>query len=214
VLCVGGTALYLKGLTQGLFEGPSADPDVRGALRARARLEGTAALHEELRRVDPQAAERIHPNDLRRIERALEVHTLTGRPISELQTQWASTEPRYACRWFGIRREREQQSRRINRRVMRMIDGRLVDEVRALLAEPAPLSEQASEAVGYAEIIEHLQGGCSLDDAVEAIKINTRRLAKAQRTWFRRFEGVTWFDATDETTADEIGEQMIAAIHR
>jgi tRNA dimethylallyltransferase len=212
VLCVGGTALYLKGLTHGLFEGPSADANVRADLRARALAEGTQRLHDELRRVDPEAADRIHPNDMRRIERALEIHALTGRPISDLQTQWRSASPRYACRWLGIRREREDQSRRINRRVVRMMEAGLPAEVRSLLAEPAPLSDQARQAVGYAEIIEHLQGGCSLEDAVEAIKINSRRLAKQQRTWFRRFEDVTWIDAAVDEPADELAERMLVVI--
>lgn len=193
VLAVAGTPLYLMALLYGLFDGPSADPAIRDRIRSRAAREGADALHAELAAVDPPAAARIHPNDLRRIERALEVFERTGRPISEQQQQW-SRPPRYSYRAIGLRRTREDQSRRINARVRQMVAAGLVDEVRGLLAEPAGLSEQAAAAVGYAEIIRHFRGELSLDETVEAIKINTRRLAKSQRTWFRRVPDVRWFD--------------------
>lgn len=201
IFVVGGTALYIKGLSQGLFEGPGEDLDFRVRLRQRASAEGTPVLHEELKQVDPIAAERIHPNDYRRIERALEVYFSGGTPISQLQTQWESKPLRYACRFVGLRRDREEQNRRINSRVKRMMEAGLLDEVKRLLADGRPLSRQASQAVGYAELIEHLQGGLALNDAVERIKINSRQLAKHQRTWFRRFPDVEWFDiAADEQT--------------
>jgi len=212
VLAAGGTALYLKALIEGLFEGPSRNPAYRRALRARAAAEGVETLHAELARIDPQAAGRIHPNDLRRIERALEVHHVTGRPISEFQTQWERGRRRYDCRLIGIRRQREDQARRINARVRRMIDQGLVEEVRSLLDEPAGLSDQAAQAVGYAEIIAHLRGEMSLDDAIERIKINTRRLAKSQRTWFRRFPGVYWIDAAPDEPAESVAERVLAHI--
>jgi tRNA dimethylallyltransferase len=193
ILAVAGTPLYLMALLYGLFDGPSADPAIRERIRSRAAREGADALHAELAAVDPLAAERIHPNDLRRIERALEVFETTGRPISQQQRQWSGP-PRYAYRAVGLRRTREDQSRRINARVRQMIAAGLVDEVRALLAEPAGLSEQAAAAVGYAEMIRHIRGELTLEDAIEAIKINTRRLAKSQRTWFRRVPGVQWLD--------------------
>ncbi len=198
ILAVAGTPLYLMGLLYGLFDGPSADAAIRERIREQATQEGTAALHAELARVDPAAAERIHPNDLRRIERALEVFEITGRPISEQQRQWAGP-PRYSFRALGLRREREDQSHRINARVKVMMAAGLVDEVRGLLAEPSGLSEQAGAAVGYSEIIEHLRGRCTLDEAVEAIKINTRRLAKHQRTWFRRIREPQWIDLAADT---------------
>jgi len=212
ILAVGGTALYFKALSKGLFEGPPADPLFRGAIRERAAREGVAALHAELAVKDPEAAARIHGNDLRRIERALEVYELTGTPISRLQTQWDSAGQRYDCRFFGLRRERLDQSRRINRRVARMIDAGLVDEVQRLLAEPRPLSEQAAQAVGYAEIIEYLKGLCPLDDAVEAIKINTRHFAKSQRTWFRRFGDVTWVDVPADEPPEVTADRLLAAM--
>ncbi|MCY2929100.1 MAG: tRNA (adenosine(37)-N6)-dimethylallyltransferase MiaA [Planctomycetota bacterium] len=217
-VAAGGTSLYIKALTEGLFEGPSADAGVRERLTERARREGPAALHAELAEADPAAAERIHPNDERRIVRALEVFQATGTPISQLQRQWDSGARRYECVMIGLRRDRADQARRINLRAKRMMDLGLRDEVSALLAEPAGLSLQAAQAVGYAEMIDHLQGLCSLEEAFERIKINTRQLAKKQRTWHRRFEGTTWFDlGADDPAAETAGrilEQMGALLRK
>lgn len=204
ILVVGGTCLHIKALSEGLFAGPGADPGLRAEMRRRAGQEGPAALHKELSQIDPKAAERIHPNDLRRIERALEVYQLTGTPISELQRQWDQAGLRYDCRFYGLRREKDDQSHRINLRVHRMIELGLVDEVRALLAEPQGLSDVAAQAVGYAEVIAHLRGESTLEEAIEQIKINSRRLAKSQRTWFRRWQGVTWIDVAAEEPAESV----------
>jgi len=210
VLVVGGTAFYIKALVEGLFEGPSADPRIRRQIRQRAAREGTPALHAELAQVDPETAASVHPNDLRRIERALEVYYLTGTPISALRRQWGRTRENYEVHYLGIRRDRQDTNARINRRVKQMIEQGLVDEVRSLLAEPAPLSPQARQAVGYAEIIDHLEGRCPLQEAVERIKINTRRFAKAQRTWFRRFSPVCWFDAAADEPIESLLERVLA----
>ena len=210
VLVVGGTPLYIKALAEGLFEGPGADPAVRDRLHAVDRAEGRAALYDRLRAVDPPTARRVHPNDLRRIVRALEVFELTGAPISGLQRQWDRNAARYECAFIGLRREKEDQSHRTNRRVQRMIELGLIDEVQGLLAEPRGLSDTVRRAVGYAEIIDHLQGRCSLADAVEMIKINTRQFAKAQRTWFKRFLGAEWIDLTPDATAEQVAEELIS----
>lgn len=211
VIVAGGTAFYLKALVEGMFEGPSADEAFRQRFRRRAAEEGLPALHAELAKVDPQTAAQVHPNDLRRVERATEVYALTGTPISVLRTQWGNTRPDYDVHYIGIRRSREEASARINRRAARMVDLGLVEEVRGLLAEPQPLSLQARQAVGYAEIIAHLQGQCSLDEAIEQIKINTRHLAKSQRTWFRRFSPVQWFDVGEGETAEQLCERIMQA---
>lgn len=223
VFIVGGTPLYMKALSEGIFEGPGADPTIRARLTATAEREGRRALSEQLRRVDPIAAERIHPNDLRRLIRALEVFELTGQPISSLQAQWdrgqgdpraptptgVGASARHDCVFIGLRREREDQARRINERVRRMIVEGLVDEVKSLLAGSEPLSTAARQALGYAEIIQHLEGRYSLADAVELIKINTRQLAKAQRTWFKRFAPVEWIDLTADAEAADPVDQLI-----
>ncbi|MCE5326824.1 MAG: tRNA (adenosine(37)-N6)-dimethylallyltransferase MiaA [Planctomycetaceae bacterium] len=211
ILAVGGTSLYIKALSEGLFEGASADAGVRGELLARAAVEGLAALHVELAAVDPEAAARIHPNDQRRIVRALEVYRVTGKPISAHQEQWDAPggAARYECTFIGLRRDKADQARRINLRAKLMIEAGLRDEVAALLAEPAGLSMQAAQAVGYAEMIEHLQGRCTLDEAAEQIKINTRRLAKKQRTWHRRWAAVQWLDAAPDETPEHLADRVL-----
>ncbi|MDP7287349.1 MAG: tRNA (adenosine(37)-N6)-dimethylallyltransferase MiaA, partial [Phycisphaerae bacterium] len=200
LLAVGGTSLYIKALSEGLFEGPSADPDIRAELIARAESEGPGPLHAELAAADPESARRIHPNDTRRIVRGLEVLRSCGKSLTELQKQWDSGAKRYDCVFIGLRRDKPDQSGRINARVKRMVHKGLADEVRSLLDEPAPLSPTAAQAVGYAELIEHFLGKCTLDEAIERVKINTRRLAKKQRTWHRRFEGIQWFDLAPDAT--------------
>lgn len=209
ILAVGGTMLYVRGLTAGVFEGPGADPEFRRELRLRAAREGAPVLHAELARVDPQAAERIHSNDLRRIERALEVYHVTGAPISAFQKQWEQPTMRYDCRIVALRRPKEEASHRINSRVQRMLDAGLVEEVRLLLAEPKGIGDQAAQAVGYAEIIACLRGEMTLPDAIERIKINSRRLAKHQRTWMRRMPGVRWVDVAETDTVEQVADRVL-----
>ncbi len=203
---VGGTNLYLKALLEGMFEGPGSDAEFRAGLHARAETEGTPALHAELADVDAVSAERIHPNDLRRIVRALEVQHLTGTPISELQRQWDAGAMRYDCRIVLLRREREDTNGRINARVRRMIDGGLLDEARRLWDDRRELNRQAAAAVGYAELFRHFRGEWPLDEAVERIKINTRRFAKNQRTWFRHFAQAAVLEATPDAQPDELAD--------
>ncbi|MCP4607652.1 MAG: tRNA (adenosine(37)-N6)-dimethylallyltransferase MiaA [Planctomycetes bacterium] len=204
IIGVGGTALYIKALLYGLFEGPGSDEQVRAELQERAEVQGMAELYQELTKIDAIAAERINPNDSKRIIRALEVYRITGKPISSFQKQWDESEPEHDWTIIGLRREKAEESKRINGRVKKMIAAGLVDEVKALLGEEKPLSKQARCAIGYAEIIEYLNGRIGLEDAVELIKKNTRRLAKNQRTWFKTFKNVHWLDIEAEETPEEI----------
>jgi tRNA dimethylallyltransferase len=212
VVAVGGTALYIKALLYGLFEGPGGDEQIRAELRAQAAREGVPRLHEALRQIDPEAADRISANDAKRIIRALEVYRLTGKPISSFQKQFDAERPRQDWTIIGIRREKTVESRRINARVKKMIELGLVDEVRSLLAEEKPLSQQARCAIGYAEIIDHLAGRMSLEDAVEEIKKNTRRLAKGQRTWFKTFRQVNWLDIEEQEPPEHVIERAKALL--
>ena len=192
-IVVGGTSLYVQALLAGLFEGPEPDP----ALRARLQETPTAQLRRRLEEVDPRAAERIHRSDRKRTVRAIEVFELTGRPISSMQTQWPAGSSRRDVRIIGLDYPVEAINARINARVKSMIEAGLVDEVRRL-HEAGALGRQAGEALGYKQIIEHLEGRCGLDEAVEQIKIRTRRLAKQQRSWMRRFRlhpGSVWLAA-------------------
>ncbi len=212
VVAVGGTAMYIKVLLYGLFEGPGADTQIRERLKARIDEQGPAELHRQLAQIDPRAAERIHPNDARRIVRALEVFELTGEPISSFQKQFEADRTGGDWKIIGLRREKSVESNRINARVKRMIDDGLIDEVKSLLAEDKPLSKQARCAIGYAEIIDHLDGKMPLEKAIEQIKVNTRRLAKAQRTWFKTFKNVNWLDIADDDTPQEILKRTMALI--
>jgi tRNA dimethylallyltransferase len=204
VIAVGGTCLYIKALLYGLFEGPSSDANIRNKLRQSAEQEGIEELYHRLEKVDSAAAQRIHPNDTKRILRALEVYELTGRRISSLQRQFEAARPRERWAIIGIRREKSIESGRINGRVKKIMEGGLVEEVKKLLSEERPLSEQARCAIGYAEIIKYLDGKAGLEEAVELIKKNTRRLAKGQRTWFKRFRDINWIEIGADETAQEI----------
>jgi tRNA dimethylallyltransferase len=206
LVATGGTPLYYKALFQGLFEGPGADATVR----ARLQESSNDALHERLRDIDPPAAGRIHLNDRKRLVRALEVYELTGKPISSFQTEWEgeATHQRHAAAWVGLDWDREALNRRINARVKAMLAAGWVDEVRRLLATHGSPSPTAAGATGYAELIEHVSGRLSLDDATERIKIGTRQLARRQMKWFRRFPHVRWLrgDAGVEAIASQILE--------
>jgi tRNA dimethylallyltransferase len=206
LIATGGTPLYYKALFEGLFDGPAAD----SALRERLRGEPAEALYARLARVDPAAAARIHVNDTKRLVRALEVYELTGRPISSYQTEWTQTHARHDAVWFGLTWEREALNRRINARVKAMIQAGWVEEVRGLLGRHGQLSKTAGEATGYAELIAHVQGRLSLEDAAEEIKIATRQLARRQMKWFKRFPGVRWI--AGESALEEKVERVMRMI--
>jgi tRNA dimethylallyltransferase len=188
-LFVGGTPLYLKALLYGLFDGPPADEALRGRLTAEAEQHGREALHARLAGVDPATAARLHPNDVRRVVRALEVWELTGRPISAWQQQWSGGGDGLAGRVVWLDLPRAELYARINARVERMIAGGLVEEVRALRRLPRPLGREASQALGYKEMFAHLDGRATLAETVALIQTRSRQFAKRQVTWFRHLPG-------------------------
>jgi tRNA dimethylallyltransferase len=200
-LFVGGTPLYLKALIFGLFEGPAADETLRQRLSFEAQRDGAEALHRRLASVDPRAAGRIHANDLRRVIRALEVFELTGRPMSDWQTEWAEPPPAIsepAIYWVDW--PRDILYNRIEQRVDDMFAAGLVGEVRRLLALPKPLSREARQALGYREVMEHFNGTMTLADTISAVKTHSRQFAKRQLTWFRRLPGC--FSVSTELTGE------------
>jgi len=199
-LLVGGTPLYLKALLWGLMEGPATSQELRAALEQEARRLGADALHRRLARVDPEAAARIHPNDVHRLVRALEVHALSGAPISSRQRQFDGP-PRVPHVMVGLRWPRQELYARIDARVDRMMAAGLLEEVRSLRGR---LSRQARQAVGYKELMAYLDGRVSLEEAVLQIKRNTRRLARHQLTWYRHFPHVRWVDAGAWETPAEL----------
>jgi tRNA dimethylallyltransferase len=178
-LFVGGTPLYLKALLRGLAAIPPADPE----LRARLDAEDDATLHRALAAVDPASAARLHPNDRRRVIRAIEVQAATGRPLSAQQEE--HDRPAEGVRVLALSRPRAELHRRIDARVVAMFDGGFLDEVRRLLASPHPLGDTARQAAGYAEAIDHLEGRLAREAAVARTQARTRQLAKRQETWFR-----------------------------
>jgi tRNA dimethylallyltransferase len=207
-LFVGGTGLYLRGVLRGVFEGPAADWDLRRRLEDVAVAEGDHALHARLAAVDPVSAARLHPNDRRRVIRALEVFELTGRPLSEQQDQPPRPHDERSAHVYWLSAPRDWLYERINQRVETMFAAGLLDEVRALLADPRGLGRTAGQALGYKETIDHLEGRCSLAAAIESIQTRTRQFAKRQHTWFRNLGECVPFEISGEETAREIAERI------
>jgi tRNA dimethylallyltransferase len=190
-LFVGGTPLYLKALLCGLFDGPPANLELRERLTREAEADAPSVLHHRLAQVDPESAGRLHPNDLRRVVRALEVFELTGRPISTWQGQWAGAESALPPgRVLCLDLPRDELYARINRRVEAMVAGGLVEEVVRLRSLARPLSREAAQALGYKEVFAHLAGKATLAEAVRELQTRTRNFAKRQLTWFRHMPGL------------------------
>ncbi len=205
VLFVGGTPLYLKALMCGLFDGPPADTALRRQLEEEANLAGSPALHARLAQADPESARRIHPNDLRRIVRALEVLALTGKALSRWQTQWAggggfapgqSRDDATPVLWLDV--PRAELYERIDRRVEAMFAGGFVEEARRLRQLGPPLSREAAQALGYQEAFAYLDGRSDRAEAILRVQTRTRQFAKRQLTWFRHLPGC--MPATKELT--------------
>jgi tRNA dimethylallyltransferase len=203
-LIVGGTPLYLKALLFGLFDGPPANLELRQRLQVEATSGGPQALHQRLAAVDPHAAAKLHPNDVRRIVRALEIWELTGSPLSAWQTQWPAAADSTSAPAAGPQQilwldlARPELYLRINARVESMFAAGLIDEVLALRRLPHPLSREAAQALGYKEVFAHLAGQGTLEETIARVQTRTRNFAKRQITWFRHLPGCR--PATEELT--------------
>ncbi|MDP6433415.1 MAG: tRNA dimethylallyltransferase, partial [Candidatus Scalindua sp.] len=173
---------------------------------------GNLHVHEILQWIDPVKADELHPNDLRRIIRAIEVYRKTGNQVSALQKQYKLARESYKFKIICISREREDIYRRIGERVETMFDNGLVDEVRSLLDNPEGLSRQARQALGYKEVIQYLEDGLTLDDTKEMVKLNTRRFSKRQMTWFRSFPDVQWLEAEEDEGPESISQRVITLL--
>lgn len=194
VIVCGGTGLYIKALTRGLMESPGGDEALRSELKDLAEREGGEELHRRLSLVDPVSAARLHPNDQVRIIRALEVHRLSGRPISEHMGEHRFEGESYQCLKIGLRCDRETLYRTIDNRVDGMLGNGLVEEVRALLAAGCSPELKPMRSIGYSQVCGFLAGEYSLDEAVRLIKRDTRRYAKRQLTWFNRDPEIKWIE--------------------
>ena len=207
-LFVGGTPLYLKALLRGLFEGPAADPEFRERLEAEADRIGVESFHARLRAVDPVAADRIHPNDRRRIVRALEVHQRTGRRISDLQAE--HDRPAVGVRVASLSRPRAELHARIVARAEAMFLGGIVEEARRLEEAERPLHFVPSQAAGYREALDLLVGRIDRDEAVARTSARTRQLAKRQETWFRGLAEVTPWPVDTDEPAEAVADRLAA----
>ena len=200
ILC-GGTGLYLDALLRGgEFEESASSPSLRQELLALAEEQGAHALHERLRRVDPESADAIHENNVKRVVRALEIFETTGLTKTELDRRSREVASPYDATVLGLRyADRELLYERIDRRVDAMLRQGLCEETQALLEEGVfEVNRTAAQAIGYKELLPYLRGECTRDAAVECLKGATRRYAKRQMTWFRARDYVRWIDAVDE----------------
>ncbi|GGE24691.1 tRNA dimethylallyltransferase [Marinithermofilum abyssi] len=201
-MLVGGTGLYIQAVTHGYrLPGTEENPAFRREMTRFADQHGNEALHQKLREVDPPSAEKLHPNDRRRIIRALEVYEATGKPFSSMQTM---EPPPYNICWVGLTMPREQLYERVNQRVDQMMEEGLVEEVKRLREKGYYGNLVSMQALGYKEIMLYLDGEVSLEEAVNMIKKGTRKFAKRQLSWFRRISEIRWFDVTMEGASQEI----------
>ncbi|MCL5780954.1 MAG: tRNA (adenosine(37)-N6)-dimethylallyltransferase MiaA [Firmicutes bacterium] len=211
-LLVGGTGLYVRSVIDHYdFTPAPRDEGLREKLKQQAATMGAEAMHRKLAAVDPASAARLHPNDTRRVIRALEVYYQTGKPITEYQYSQQNTTPKYRLKMFGLTMDRQLLYRRIEQRVDLMLQRGLVEEVRQLMQRYDAWGT-ALQGLGYKEIIAYIKGECTLEDAVEILKRNTRRFAKRQLTWFKADKRIHWLYMEDysnkNAVANEIAKQI------
>ncbi|UCD87325.1 MAG: tRNA (adenosine(37)-N6)-dimethylallyltransferase MiaA [Desulfobacterales bacterium] len=194
IFVAGGTGLYIKALTRGLFPSEEQDSDVRKGLRQEAETLGLERLYERLQQVDPVAAGRIHPNDTYRIIRAIEVYKVTGQPISQHQRVHGFGDVRYRMLRIGLTLDRNILYDYINRRVDHMLASGLLEEVRWLLGQGYPSTLKPMRSIGYRHMGDYLEGRVTWDETVRLFKRDTRRYAKRQYTWFKADPEIHWFE--------------------
>ncbi|MDY4976285.1 MAG: tRNA (adenosine(37)-N6)-dimethylallyltransferase MiaA [Clostridia bacterium] len=203
-ILAGGTGLYLRAVTDYLdFSEGNSDDSLRAELQKTAQEQGIGILYEQLAQIDPQSAERIHPNDEKRIIRALEVYRVTGITMTEHQKKAASRPSPYDTFRVGLAYDRQKLYDRINRRVTRMLEMGLTEEAIELMDRMQGTSFQS---IGYKEMEQYLKGEASLQEAAEQIRRATRRYAKRQMTFFRADPRIVWIDATDKTAPQVVDE--------
>jgi len=210
-ILVGGTGLYMSMLIDGIFEIKANNQGVRDSLYKQAVKYGGPYLHKRLNKIDPQAAAKIHPNDIKRIIRALEVYKLTGKTISQLQKQRKGLSGNYDVRVFCLNMNRSLLYKRIDRRVDEMFKQGLLNEIKKLLK--AKLSRTAYYAIGIRELEGHLNGGYGLDEAASLMKRNSRNYSKRQLTWFRKDKRICWVNIKDKDRPLEVARKIIKKLN-
>ena len=206
---VGGTGFYVDSLLNGIFQGPAKNSKIRSELLKQSKQHGPQYLYNKLKVVDRDAAKRIHPNDIRRIIRALEVYKLTKKPISKLQKDRSGLleDKRYAVHIFGLNAERQDLYDKINHRVNLMFKKGAVREVKKLLTKG--VSKVFKQALGLKELSAYLKGKISLEKARELIKQNTRHFAKRQLTWFRKNNKIHWLDVNSKNNLNTVIKEVL-----
>ncbi|MFP4016361.1 MAG: tRNA (adenosine(37)-N6)-dimethylallyltransferase MiaA [Halanaerobiales bacterium] len=197
-ILVGGTGLYIKAIIEGfLFPEMNTNMELRKQLEKEASKHGNEYVHDKLRKIDKELAEKLHPNDLRRVIRGIEVYHETGHTVTYYKEKQAETPARYNALKIGLTRERDILYQRINQRVDKMIEEGLIKEVNSLLESGYDIGTTALQGLGYKEILRYLDNEYSLDEAVRILKRDTRHFAKRQLTWFRRDNSIHWFDLSE-----------------
>jgi tRNA dimethylallyltransferase len=210
---VGGTGLYLKTILEGLCPAPEANADLRRWLGKAAEFPA-GGLHDLLKRIDPEAAATIHPNNAHRLTRALEVYYLSGETLSSRQRRHRFADRPFHAVVIGLLRSREELKARISRRLEKMLDAGLVEEVRGLLDAGLDPALPSLHAVGYPQIISHLQGETDLGEAVERIRKATWQYARRQMTWFRASSDITWIEAGGGLGDEALASKVLSLLRR
>lgn len=209
---VGGSGLYVKALVDGIFNSVDVDEEYRKELLDKRKQFGNEYLYEELKKVDPESAGKMFPQNWKRVMRAIEVFHVTGQPIWKFQQEYKRNID-YNFVQFGLNWDRKILYRNIEARVDRMISEGLADEVKKILSLGYSKNMNALNTVGYKEIISYLDNEITLERAVELIKRNTRRFAKRQLTWFRKDERINWLDVSSQNDLNEIPNKILNNLH-
>jgi tRNA dimethylallyltransferase len=208
-IVVGGSGLYIRAMIDGFFSGDVKNDKVREALRKRMEDEGAEDLYDDLQKIDPEGAAKIHPNDSQRILRLMEVYLITGKPLNELQKK--NIPPaNFEALYYGLIIDRDELYNRINDRVDRMVEDGLLAEVANLRVEGYLPSLNSLNTVGYKEFFQYFNGELSFDETIENIKMNSRRYAKRQITWFKADDRIKWIDVSTEKARTDLINMIIS----
>ena len=209
-MLVGGTGLYVKSLIEGfIFPDMETDWDLRDRLEEEAEEHGTEYVHDKLKEIDPKLADKLHPNDLRRVIRGIEVYRKTGKTSTHFKEKAKERPPRYQAVKIGLTRDREKLYERINQRVDLMMEEGLFEEVKELYESGCDLELKSMQALGYKQLINHFEGEYDLEEAIRLIKRDTRHFAKRQLNWFSRDDEIIWFDVGEYDF-----EELVAAVKK
>lgn len=213
-LVVGGTGLYVRTLVKGLCEAPPAQPSVRTRLQEEARESGAESLYSRLASVDPVSASKLHPNDTAKVIRALEVHQLSGKPMSAFHASHAFSDQPYRTLLIGLDRNREALYRRIEARIDWQLDHGFLDETARLLAQGYHRESAAMKGLGYRQAAAFLAGDCEYAEMVRRFKRDTRHFAKRQLTWFRREPAIQWLEIEESESPEHTAARVTERIDR